>query len=60
VQARLEGDGSFDARDLEVVVHHGAVALSGTVADEEERVHAVHVAETVRGVVEVVPRIRLR
>jgi hypothetical protein len=60
IAGRLVDDGSFDAGDIEVVVHGGEVALTGSVADDGDRERAVHIAETVRGVVEVVPRIRIR
>lgn len=58
VSGLLTSEAAVD--DLEVVVHHGAVAVTGTVSSESDRARAVHIAETVRGVIEVVPRIRLR
>ena len=59
VCARLTDDGYVDASDLEVVVHHGEVVLSGGVADRRQRERAIHIAEAVRGVVDVVARLRV-
>jgi osmotically-inducible protein OsmY len=59
VCAHLTADGHVDASELEVIVHHGEVTLDGTVADRAQRDRAVHVAESVRGVIDVVARIRV-
>jgi osmotically-inducible protein OsmY len=59
VCARLTDDGYVDASDLEVVVHHGEVVLTGGVADRVQRERAVHIAETVQGVVDVISRLRV-
>lgn len=56
----LTDDGWVDARELEVIVHHGEVTLSGSVHERRQRERAVHIAESVRGVTEVVSRIRVR
>ncbi len=55
----LEADHEVDASDIEVIVHHGEVTLSGAVADNAQRARAVHVAESVRGVIDVVGRLRV-
>jgi hypothetical protein len=57
---RLTDDEYVDATDLEVVVHHGEVSLIGTVADPDQRARAVAIAEAVRGVVDVLARVRVR
>jgi osmotically-inducible protein OsmY len=59
VCARLTDDGYVDASDLEVVVHHGEVVLTGGVADRAQRERAIHIAEAVRGVVDVISRLRV-
>jgi len=59
VCAHLTANGHVDASDLEVIVHHGEVTLNGTVADRAQRDRAMHIAESVRGVIDVVGRIRL-
>jgi hypothetical protein len=59
VCAHLTDDSYVDASDLEVIVHQGEVILSGTVRDREQRERAIHIAESVRGVVDVVPRLRV-
>ena len=59
VCARLTSDGHVDARDLEVIVHHGGVTLNGTVKDREQRDRAIHIAGSVRGVIDVVGRVRV-
>ncbi len=56
----LTDDGWVDARELEVVVHHGEATLTGSVPDRRQRERAVHIAESVRGVVDVTSRIRVR
>ena len=55
----LTDDSHVDASELEVIVHQGEVILSGTVEDREQRDRAIRVAESVRGVVDVVPRLRV-
>lgn len=57
---RLARDVALAAGDLEVVVHHGEVAVSGTVSEEALRDRAVRIASSTRGVVDVVDRIRVR
>lgn len=57
--ARLTDDGHVDASDIEVIVHHGEVTLSGTVPDRDQRERALHIADSVRGVVDVIPRLRV-
>lgn len=57
---RLTDDGHVDASDVEVVVHEGEVVLSGTVTDREQRWRAEDVAAHVRGVIDVMNRIRVR
>ena len=57
--ARLTADGHVDASDLEVIVHHGEVTLDGAVADRVQRARAIHIAESVRGVIDVVGRLRI-
>jgi hypothetical protein len=57
---RLTDDGYIDATDIEVIVHQGEVTLSGRVSDPAQRARAIHIAEGVRGVVEVLSRIRVR
>ena len=59
VVAHLTEDATLDDGELDVIVHHGEVTLGGTVADEEQRRRALVVARSVRGVVEVVDRIRI-
>jgi osmotically-inducible protein OsmY len=56
----LAEDPWVDASDLEVVVHHREVTLTGTVSDAGQRARAVAIAEAARGVIEVVSRIRVR
>lgn len=59
VCAHLTDDGHVDASDLEVIVHQGEVILSGTVTDRRQRERAIHIADSVRGVVDVVSRVRV-
>jgi len=56
----LADDDWVDASDLEVVVHHREVNISGTVKDRRQRERAIDIAEAARGVVEVMSRIRVR
>jgi osmotically-inducible protein OsmY len=56
----LTDDGWVDARELEVIVHHGEVTLTGSVPERSQRERAVHIAESVRGVTEVVSRLHVR
>ena len=56
----LTDDPWIDATNLEVVVHERAVTLLGSVSDRRQRARAVDLAESVRGVVEVVSRVRVR
>jgi osmotically-inducible protein OsmY len=60
VCALLADDEWVDASDLEVVVHHGEVTLSGSVSDSRQRARAVRIAEAIRGVVDVVSRLRVK
>ena len=59
VCVRLTGDGSVDASDVEVIVHEGEVTLSGTVGEPHQVERAVRIAEGVRGVVDVICRVRV-
>jgi hypothetical protein len=59
VCAHLTADGHVDASEIEVIVHHGEVTLSGTVSDSAQRERAIHIAGNVRGVIDVVGRLRL-
>lgn len=59
VCARLTADGHVDASDIEVIVHHGEVTLNGTVDDRGQRDRVIHIAESVRGVIDVVGRVRV-
>lgn len=59
VCTRLTDDGYVDASEIEVIVHHGEVVLSGGVADRMQRERAIHVAESVRGVIDVISRLRV-
>ncbi len=56
---RLADDPWVDASEIEVVVHHGEIALTGVVDDRQQRMRAAQIAESVRGVVDVVNRIRI-
>ncbi len=56
---RLTDDSHVDASNIEVVVHQGEISLSGSVPDREQRVRACHIAESVRGVIDVVNRLRV-
>jgi len=56
---RLTDDSRVDASDIEVIVHHGEVTLSGTVPDRDQRERAYHLADSVRGVVDVIRRLRV-
>jgi len=56
---RLADDPWVDASDIEVVVHHGEIALTGVVDDRQQRMRAARIAESVRGVVDVVNRINV-
>jgi hypothetical protein len=58
--ARLTDDAEVDPSDVEVVVHEGEVSLLGTVRDRNQRERARRLAETVRGVVDVINRVRVR
>ena len=60
VCAVLADDPWVDAGDLEVLVDDGEVTLAGTVEDRMQRERAVYLTESVRGVVEVVSRVRVR
>jgi hypothetical protein len=59
VCAHLTEDGYVDPSDIEVVVHEGEVILTGTVSERRQRDRAIHIAEAVRGVVDVVSRVRV-
>lgn len=59
VCARLTDDGYVDASDIEVIVHHGEVILSGRLSDRAQRERAIHIAESVRGVIDVISRLRV-
>ena len=59
VCAHLTDDGHVDASDIEVIVHEGEVTLIGTVPERRQRERAIHIADSVRGVVDVVSRVRL-
>jgi hypothetical protein len=59
VCARLTDDGNVDASDIEVIVHQGEVILTGGVADRAQRERAVRISEAVRGVIDVISRLRL-
>ncbi len=56
---RLSSDPSLDTGELDVIVHHFEVTLGGTVPDAEQRKRVVAIAESVRGVVSVVDRVRV-
>ena len=56
----LTDDEWIDASDLEVVVHERTVTLLGSVPDRAQRARAVDLADSVRGVVEVISRVRVR
>jgi hypothetical protein len=60
VCAHLTVDGYVDASDTEVIVHHGEVTLTGSVTDRAQRERAVRIAESVRGVIDVISRIHVR
>lgn len=60
VCASLSDDSWVDASDLSVTVHDGEVMLSGTVHDRRQRERAVRIAESIRGVVDVLSRVRVR
>jgi hypothetical protein len=59
VCARLTDDGYVDASDIEVIVHQGEVILTGGVADRAQRERAIRIAESVRGVIDVLSRLRV-
>ncbi|MDB5213630.1 MAG: hypothetical protein JWO86_1557 [Myxococcaceae bacterium] len=59
VCTRLTDDGYVDASDVEVIVHQGEVTLSGGVADRAQRERAIRIAESVRGVIDVLSRLRV-
>ena len=59
VCTRLTDDGYVDASDIEVIVHQGEVILSGGIADRAQRERAIHIAESVRGVIDVISRLRV-
>ncbi len=56
---RLTEDGAVDASDVAVLVREGEVTLEGTVADREQKRRAERIAESVRGVHDVVNMLRL-
>lgn len=55
----LTDDGWVDASNVEVIVHERVVTLAGSVPDRRQRARAVDLAESVRGVLEVVSRIHV-
>jgi len=59
VCSHLSDDRYVDASDIEVVVHEGEVILTGTVTDRRQRDRALRIAESVRGVIDVIGRIRV-
>ena len=59
VCARLTDDGYVDASDIEVIVHQGEVVLSGGIATRAQRERAIRIAESVRGVIDVISRLRV-
>jgi BON domain-containing protein len=59
VCTRLTDDGYVDASDIEVIVHQGEVTLSGGIADRAQRERAIRIAESVRGVIDVISRLRV-
>lgn len=56
---RLTEDGGVDASEVAVLVREGEVTLEGTVADREQKRRAERIAESVRGVCDVVNMLRL-
>jgi hypothetical protein len=60
VCTRLTDDGYVDATDVEVIVHQGEVILSGGVSDRAQRERAIQIAESVRGVIDVISRLRVQ
>ncbi len=60
VCAHLTADSYVDASDVEVVVHHGEVVLTGTAPDRAQRDRAIRIAESVRGVIDVMNRMHVR
>jgi hypothetical protein len=60
VCTRLTDDGYVDASDVEIVVHDGEVTLMGSVDDRDQRRRVEWIADSVRGVVDVMNRIRVR
>lgn len=59
VCTRLTDDGYVDASDVEVIVHQGEVTLSGGLADRVQRERAIRIAESVRGVIDVISRLHI-
>jgi len=55
----LTHDPELDARDIEVEVEGGAVALSGAVADSDAKLLAEELVETLPGVREIHNRLRV-
>jgi len=50
VKAVILGDTGLKGFDINVIVHHGNVQLSGFVDTQEEAEHAVELAQSVKGV----------
>ena len=59
IAARLTDAGDIDATDIEIDVRDGEVTLEGKVAERRQRLAAEDLAGDVRGVVDVINRIRV-
>jgi hypothetical protein len=60
ISDRLNDDPSVDARDINVIVHHGQVTLAGTVDNNDSKSRAERLADSTPGIMRVESRLRVR
>jgi hypothetical protein len=60
ISDRLNDDPKVDARDINVIVHHGQVTLAGTVDNDDSKSRAERLADSTPGIMRVDSRLRVR
>jgi hypothetical protein len=60
ISDRLNDDPAVDARDINVLVHHGQVTLAGTVDNDDSKSRAERLADSTPGIMRVESRLRVR
>lgn len=56
----LSSDKDIDSSEIEIVVRHGTVLLSGTVRSRDDRFRAEMAIESIKGVENIINNIKLR